>query len=74
MKKTIKIEQGLQDRKKKPICFSYRERITIKISVPGIHRIHMFLGLPYPNPLVRGMDPDLDPHPSITEQKKKEKP
>ncbi len=30
-----------------------------------IHRIHMFLGLldpdPYPDSLVRGMDPDLDP-------------
>jgi hypothetical protein len=26
-----------------------------------IHRIHMFLGLPDPDPLVRGMDPDPDP-------------
>ncbi len=26
-----------------------------------IHRIHMFLGLPDPDPLVRGIDPDLDP-------------
>jgi hypothetical protein len=34
-----------------------------------IHRIHMFLGLqdPYPDPLVRGMDPD----PFITMQKSK---
>ncbi len=34
-----------------------------------IHRIHMFLGLPDPDPLSRGMDPDpdpaLDPDPSI---------
>ncbi len=30
-----------------------------------IHRIHMFLGLPDPDPLVRGMDPD----PSIIKQK-----
>jgi hypothetical protein len=30
-------------------------------------RIHMFLGLPYLEPLVRGMDPD--PDPSIIEQK-----
>jgi hypothetical protein len=34
-----------------------------------IHRIHMFLGLPDPDPLVRGMDPDPalepDPDPSI---------
>jgi hypothetical protein len=27
-----------------------------------IHRIHMFLGLPDPDPLVRGMDPDPDPY------------
>ncbi len=35
-----------------------------------IHRIHMFLGLPDPDPLVRGMDPDpaLDPDPSIIVQ------
>jgi hypothetical protein len=31
--------------------------------------IHMFLGLPDPNPLVRGMDPD----PSIKKQKWYEK-
>ncbi len=38
-----------------------------------IHRIHMYLGLPDPDPLVRGMDPDpdpaLDPDPSIIMQK-----
>jgi hypothetical protein len=35
--------------------------------------MHMFLGLPDPNPLVRGMDPDpaLDPYPSILVQKSK---
>jgi hypothetical protein len=32
-----------------------------------IHRIHMFLGLRDPDPLVRGMDPD--PDPSIIMQK-----
>ncbi len=34
-------------------------------------RIHIFLGLPDPDPLVRGMDPDpaLDPDPSIIMQK-----
>jgi hypothetical protein len=32
-----------------------------------IHRIHMFLGLPDPDPPVRGMDPD--PDPSINMQK-----
>jgi hypothetical protein len=40
-----------------------------------IHRIHMFFGLPDPDPLVRGMDPDpdpaldTDPDPSIIMQK-----
>ena len=38
-----------------------------------IHRIHVFFGLPDPdpNPLVRGMDPDpaLDKDPSIIMQK-----
>ncbi len=32
-----------------------------------IHRIHMFLGHPVPDPLVRGMDPD----PSIGNNSKK---
>jgi hypothetical protein len=32
-----------------------------------IHRIHMFLGLPDPDPFVRGMD--LDPDPSVIMQK-----
>ncbi len=30
-----------------------------------IHRIHVFFALPDPDPLVRGMDPDTDPDPSI---------
>jgi hypothetical protein len=40
-----------------------------------IHRIHMFLGLQDPDPLVRGLDPDPDPalgpdpDPSIIMQK-----
>jgi hypothetical protein len=39
-----------------------------------IHRIHMFLGLPDPDPLVRGLDPDpaLDPDPSSIMQNIKE--
>jgi hypothetical protein len=32
-------------------------------------RIHVFFGLPDPDPLVRGMNPDLDPDPSIIMQK-----
>jgi hypothetical protein len=35
-------------------------RIQIRIRI-RIHRIHVFLGLLDPDPLVRGMDPDLDP-------------
>ena len=44
-------------------------QIWIRIQI-RIHRIHMFLGLPDPDPLVRGMDPDpaLDPDPSIIKQ------
>ncbi len=36
-----------------------------------IHRIHMFLGPPDPDPFVRGMDmdPDPDPDPSVIMQK-----
>jgi hypothetical protein len=34
-----------------------------------IHRIHMFLSLPDPDPPVRGMDPDPDLDPSIIMQK-----
>jgi hypothetical protein len=32
-------------------------------------RIHVFFGLPDPDPLVRGMDPPLDPDPSTIMQK-----
>jgi hypothetical protein len=39
-------------------------RILIRIR---IHRIHMFLGLPDPDPFVRGVDPDPDPF--ISKQK-----
>jgi hypothetical protein len=37
----------------------------------AVFRIHVFLGLPDPDPLVGGMDPDpaLDPDPSIIIQK-----
>jgi hypothetical protein len=39
---------------------------AISISVPNLDpAIHMFLGLPDPDPLVRGMEPD----PSISKQK-----
>jgi hypothetical protein len=43
--------------------------------LPAGFRIHMFWGLPDPDPLVRGMDPDPDPaldpdpDPSIIMQK-----
>jgi hypothetical protein len=46
---------------------------TVLRSRIRIHRIHVFLGLQDPDPLVRGMDPDpdpaLDPDPSIITQK-----
>jgi hypothetical protein len=35
-------------------------RIRIRLGI-RIHRIHMFLGLPEPQSLVRGMDPDPTP-------------
>jgi hypothetical protein len=43
--------------------------ILIRVEKPvfRIHWIHMFLGLPDLDPLVRGMD--LDPDPSIIKQK-----
>jgi hypothetical protein len=36
---------------------------VLGIRIGGIHRIHMFLGLPDSNPLIRDTDPDpaLDP-------------
>jgi hypothetical protein len=55
-----------------------RRTHTVNITIFGsfkpvfrIHRIHMFLGLPDPDPLVRGMDPDPapDPDPFIIMQK-----
>ncbi len=55
----------------------YRKVDFSFLAVFRIHRIHVFLGLPDPNPdpLVRGMDPDpdpaLDPDPSIIKQKSK---
>ncbi len=39
------------------VCKSPVLRIQIRIRI-RIHRIHMFLGLLDPDPLVRGMDPD----------------
>jgi hypothetical protein len=46
---------------------------TLTLSRPvlriRIHRIHMFLGLLDPDPLVRSMDPDPAPDPSIIKQK-----
>jgi hypothetical protein len=52
------------------LCFSESFAAVLRI---WIHRIHVFLGLLDPDPLVRGMDPDLDPapdpDPSIIKQK-----
>jgi hypothetical protein len=38
----------------------------LRVICKAVFRIHVFLGLPDPDPLVRGMDPD--PDPSIIEQ------
>jgi hypothetical protein len=44
--------------------------LTMPRSVFRIHRIHVFFGLPDPDPLYRGMDPDPapDPDPSVIMQ------
>ncbi len=39
-----------------------QKEVTKPVSRIRIHRIHMFLGLPDTDPLVRGMDPDTDPY------------
>jgi hypothetical protein len=43
----------------------WKNSLFIPVLRIRIHRIHMFLGLQDPDPLVRGMDPD----PSIIKQK-----
>jgi hypothetical protein len=53
----------------KPLSVYFEAVLRIRI-----RRIHMFLGLPDPDPLVRDTDPDplvrdTDPDPSITKQK-----
>jgi hypothetical protein len=42
-----------------------KKQVLLTVLRIRIHRIHMFLGLPDPDPLVGGMDPD----PSIIMQK-----
>jgi hypothetical protein len=49
-----------------PTFEKLRFRSVFRIRI-RIHRIHMFLGILDPDPLVRGMDPD--PDPSIVVQK-----
>ncbi len=59
------------------ICLSGHHLVSIRLpvflAVLRIYRIHTFLGLLDPDPLVRGMDPDPaldpDPDPSIIMQK-----
>jgi hypothetical protein len=50
-----------------PLAFIRQVLILESVLRIRIHRIHMFLGLPDPDPLVRGMDPH--PDPSIIMQK-----
>ncbi len=53
------------------------QRLVEKISVlrirTRIHRIHVFLGLLDPDPLVRGMDPDPAPDPDLDPSNIKQK-
>jgi hypothetical protein len=74
----IRIQEGNSDpQKKKKVMFhvlkcwmfSLRAEGIAWTSFPAVFRIriHMFLGLPDPDPFVRGMDPD--PYPSVIMQK-----
>ena len=49
-------------------CYIYHAVLRFRV-----HRIHLFMGLPDPDPLVQGMDPDPaldpDPDPSIIMEK-----
>ena len=49
-------------------CDQFRPVLRIRTRI-RIHRIHMFLGLPDPDPLIRGMDPDPESDPSIIMRK-----
>jgi hypothetical protein len=62
---------GLYSRSTDPDARIDGIRIFFLVFRIRIHRIHVFFGLPDPDPLVRGMDPDeaLDPDPSIIMQK-----
>ncbi len=50
----------------------FKLRSILPVFPIRIHRIHMFLGLPDPDPFVRGMDPD--PDPSVIMPEKYENP
>jgi hypothetical protein len=54
-----------------PASFFYTSAAFLAVLRIRIRRIRMFLGLldPDPDPLVKGMVPALDPHPSIIKQK-----
>ncbi len=52
------------------------DSVVLRLSVKAVLRIwiriHVFLGFPDPDPLVRGMDPDPGLDPSIIKQNSKE--
>jgi hypothetical protein len=56
----------LADESKRKLLITFLPVLWIQV---WIHRIHMFLGLPDPDPLVRGVDTDPYPEPSIIMQK-----
>ncbi len=65
-------EEGEQMPEEEEEDLEVRRKAVFRILIHRF-RIHMFLGLPDPDPLVRGMDPDPaldpDPDPSIIMQK-----
>jgi hypothetical protein len=49
-------------------------QVRVKVSGEAVFRIRKFLDLPYPDPFVRGTDPDPDPNPLIISKKSKKTP
>jgi hypothetical protein len=58
----LKPSNGFKAQIKSAIKVSHECREVLGIR---IRRIRMFLGLPDPDPLIRGMDPAPDPYPSL---------
>jgi hypothetical protein len=61
------LHRNMEDKRKDNLWAASNIYINKPVLRIRIHSIHMFLGLPDPDPLVRGIDPD--PDPSIIMQK-----